>query len=153
MAVIRSTHEETAMQAAVTSIADLSPAIVVHLVLAIGALLLGPFALLARKGSRLHRAFGYAWVTLMLGAALSSVFIRDVRLPNLLGYTPIHILTVVTFAGIGTGIWHIANRRVRQHRVTMWSVYLGGCIGAGTFALLPGRFLGDLLWRDALGWI
>jgi hypothetical protein len=35
----------------------------------------------------------------------------------------------------------------------MWGVYLGACVTAGAFALLPGRFLGNLLWRDALGLI
>ena len=115
--------------------------------------MLGPFALLARKGSRLHRALGYGWVTLMLGAAASSVFIRDFRLPNLAGYTPIHILTVVTFVFIGRGLWLIARRRIAQHRLTMWAVYLGSCVTAGAFALMPGRFLGDLLWRQTLGWI
>ena len=105
--------------------AGLAPAVIVHLVLAVAALVLGPFALLARKGSRLHRALGYGWVTLMLGAAASSVFIRDFRLPNLAGYTPIHILTVVTFVFIGRGLWLIARRRIAQHRLTMWAVYLG----------------------------
>ena len=82
------------------NLSSLSPAIVIHLFLAVAALGLGPVALRARKGTRLHRAAGYGWVTLMLGAALSSVFIRDFDLPNVWGYTPIHILTVATFAGI-----------------------------------------------------
>jgi uncharacterized membrane protein len=79
------------------------------------------------------------------------VFIRDFRLPNLAGYTPIHILTVTTLAGLGYGIWHIVNRRVAAHRQAMWKVYLFGCLGAGSFALLPGRYLGDLVWHHALG--
>ena len=80
-------------------------------------------------------------------------FHPDFRLPNLAGYTPIHILTVVTFVFIGRGLWLIARRRIAQHRLTMWAVYLGSCVTAGAFALMPGRFLGDLLWRQTLGWI
>jgi uncharacterized membrane protein len=129
----------------------LSPAIVVHLVFALGALVLGPFALFARKGSRLHRAAGYMWVTLMLGAAASSVFIRDFRLPNIAGYTPVHLLTLLTFAGIAGGLWYIARRNVAAHRSVMLNVYLGGCVGAGLFALLPHRFLGGLLWHQLVG--
>lgn len=132
------------------NLSSLSPAIVVHLFLALAALTLGPVALRARKGTRLHRAAGYAWATLMLGAALSSVFIRDFRLPNIWGYTPIHLLTVATFAGVGGGIYFIARRRIAQHRRAMWGAYLGGCIGAGLFALMPSRFLGDLLWHQWL---
>ena len=44
-------------------LASLSPFVVVHIWFAAGALLLGPFALSARKGSRLHRAMGYGWAT------------------------------------------------------------------------------------------
>ena len=134
------------------SLASLSPAILVHLFLAGGALALGPVALWLRKGSQGHRGTGYAWVTLMVGAALSSVFIRDFRLPNLLGYTPIHLLTIATFVGIGLGIRHIARRNVRRHRRVMQLTY-GAALLAGAFALLPARYLGSLLWHHALGWV
>ncbi len=129
----------------------LSPIIVVHLVFALGALVLGPFALFAGKGSRLHRAAGYFWVTLMFGAAASSLFIRDFRLPNIAGYTPIHIVSLLTFAGIAGGIWYVSRRNIVAHRRTMLRTYIGGCVVAGLFALMPGRFLGQLLWHQALG--
>jgi uncharacterized membrane protein len=135
-----------------SSLASLSPAIVVHLFFALGALALGPVALWLRKGSRSHRGIGYAWVTLMAGAALSSVFIRDFRLPNLLGYTPIHLLTIATFAGLAIGLWHISRRNVLRHRRVMLLTY-GTTVIAGLFALLPGRYLGSLLWHHTLGWI
>ncbi|AKJ28244.1 DUF2306 domain-containing protein [Caldimonas brevitalea] len=128
-----------------------SPAILLHIGFAVSALLLGPFALTARKGSRWHRGGGYAWVTLMLGAALTSVFIRDYRLPNIAGYTPIHLVTLATFAGLGWGIWSIAHHRVQSHRRAMWATYISGCLVAGAFALLPQRYLGRLVWQQWLG--
>jgi len=130
---------------------QLTPVIAVHVTLAIAALVLGPVALSLRKRSRWHRGLGYAWVALMAGAALSSIFIRDFRLPNIGGYTPIHILTVVTLVGLFFGIRHIVRRDVAAHRRAMWHVYLGGCVGAGVFALLPSRLLGNALWHQALG--
>ena len=135
----------------VTTAAHLPPAVAIHLTFAIAALVLGPIALTVRKGSRLHRAMGYSWVASMIGAAISSLFLFERSLPNLFGYGPIHILVVVTFFGIGTGIWHIANHRVARHKRTMWLTYLGGCVTAGAFALMPGRLLGNLLWHQALG--
>ena len=79
---------------------QLTPTIAVHMTAALGALVLGPVALWARRGAqqrpRLHRAAGYAWVTLMIVAAVSALFIRDFRLPNVLGYTPIHLLIPIT---------------------------------------------------------
>jgi uncharacterized membrane protein len=147
---LKTAQQESAMVHSI-SLASLSPAVVVHLVLATSALVLGPLALRSRKGSRFHRSMGYAFVTLIVGAALSSIFIRDFRLPNLWGYTPIHILTVVTLVGVGGALLAIARRDIARHKRAMWSTYLGGCIGAGVFALLPGRYLGDLLWHHGLG--
>ncbi|MEY4754831.1 MAG: hypothetical protein RJA44_2506 [Pseudomonadota bacterium] len=135
------------------SLASLPPAVQIHLLLALVALLLGPLALRARKGSVLHRRAGYAWVLLMLGAAASSLWIRDFHLPNLAGYTPIHLLTLLTFSGLAGAIWAVLHGRIALHRQAMRQVYYGGCLGAGLFTLLPGRYLGDLLWHHALGLI
>lgn len=129
-----------------------SPIVPVHIAFALSALLLGPFALWARKGSRPHRAAGYAWVTLMLGAAVSSLFLRDFDKPNIAGYTPIHIVTLVTFIGVGGGLWFIIARRdAAMHKRYMQGTYIGGCIVAGLFALSPKRYLGNLLWNEWLG--
>jgi uncharacterized membrane protein len=132
------------------TLTHLTPVIAVHMSLALGALALGPIALTARKGSPLHRASGYAWVALMLGAAISSAFIRDFRLPNLMGYTPIHLFTVGTIVGVTAAVVFIVRRNVAAHRRIMWRTYLGGCVGAGLFALLPSRLLGDLVWHQWL---
>lgn len=129
-----------------SSLQTLSPAVAIHIAFALGALVLGPVALTVRKGT-LHRMVGYAWVTLMVGAALSSLFLRDFRLPNIAGYTPIHILTVVVLAGVGMALLHIARGRINAHRRAMWMTYTGAVV-AGLFALMPGRFFGDLVWRE-----
>lgn len=126
------------------------PAVIVHLVVAVGALIVGPVALWLRKGSRYHRAVGYGWITLMVAAALSSAFIRDFTLPNVFGYTAIHLLTIATFLGVGLGIWHITRRNVVRHKRVMQLTY-GAALLAGAFALLPQRYLGGLLWHHALG--
>lgn len=129
----------------------LSPIVTVHLACVIPALLLGPVALTARKGSRLHRGVGYGWVTLMLGAALSAMFIRSTGLPNLAGFSPIHLLVPVTLGGIGVAILRIAQGNVQGHQRAMCITYFSACVGAGLFALLPGRWLGNLVWRQWLG--
>lgn len=134
------------------SISNLPPAVAIHAAAAIGAVLLGPVALWARKRSRGHRAAGYAWITLMLVTALSALFIRHPS-HGVLGFSWIHLLIVVSVAGIARGVWYIAQGRVLAHRQTMQAVYVGACLLAGTFTLLPGRLLGDLLWHDLLGWV
>ena len=92
---------------------QLTPLIAVHMSAAIGAILTGPIALWARKSAsqhpKLHRAFGYAWVTLMVVTAVSAMFIRDRSLPNIGGYTPIHILVPVTLFGLFGAFWFLAH--------------------------------------------
>ena len=130
---------------------SLPPAVLIHLVFASGAVLLGPAALWARKGSRGHRGLGYAWVTVMVGTAVSAFFIRSTGRLQLFGFSPIHALAVFTLVGVTAAIVAIVQRQVEAHRKGMQRVYLGACLGAGVFTLLPGRYLGDLLWHHALG--
>jgi uncharacterized membrane protein len=129
--------------------------IAIHMTAALAALALGPIALWARKGAvqrpRLHRAFGYAWVTLMLATTVTAVFIRDFRLPNIGGYTPIHLLVPYTLWGLFGALWYVWQRNIAAHRKAMQGLYFGACVVAGAFTLLPGRYLGQLVWEQWLG--
>lgn len=143
----------------------MTPLIAIHLSATLAALLVGPVALWARRGHspsapagvrprvRLHRAAGYAWVTLMLTAALSALFIRDFNLPNVWGYTPIHLLIPVTLFSLVVAFRALHRGDIRRHRLWMTSLYVSACVVAGAFTLLPGRYLGRLVWRDLLGWV
>lgn len=132
---------------------ELNSVIAVHMSAAIGAVLTGPVALWARRGRlqrpRLHRAFGYAWVTLMLATALSALFIRDYSLPNIGGYTPIHLLVPVTLLGLFGAFHKLARGNVAGHRKVMQNLYFAACVVAGVFTLLPNRYLGRLVWSAA----
>ena len=134
---------------------QLTPLIAVHMTAAITALVVGPIALWARKGvsqrPRLHRAFGYAWVTLMLLTAISALFIRDFVLPNLAGYTPAHLLVPVTLLALFGAFYYLAKGNIRGHRKTMQGLYLSACVVAGGFTVLPRRYLGQLVWGEWLG--
>jgi uncharacterized membrane protein len=129
---------------------QMTPVIAVHVTAALLAVATGPVALWARRGRiqhpRLHRAFGYAWVTLMLVTAVSAIFIRDRELPNIAGYTPIHLLVPVVLASLFGAFWMLARNNIRGHQLVMRSLYIGACLVAGAFTLLPQRFLGQLLW-------
>lgn len=129
---------------------QMTPVIAVHMTAALGAVLTGPVALWARRGMqqrpRLHRAFGYAWVTLMIVAAVSALFIRDYNLPNIAGYTPIHLLVPLTLSSLFGSFRALAQGNIALHRKYMTQLYIGACLVAGVFTLLPGRYLGGLFW-------
>ena len=141
---------------AASAVTTLTPAIAVHLFAALAALALGPVALWARRSGarphpRIHRAAGYAWVTVLLATAVSALFIRDFRLPNIAGYTAIHLFVPYTLGGLFLALRHLFRGNVALHRKHMWGLYLGACVGAGVFTLLPGRYLGQLVWGQWLG--
>jgi uncharacterized membrane protein len=129
---------------------QLTPLIAVHMSAALAALAIGPVALWARRARvqhpRIHRAFGYAWVTLMLATAFTALFIRDFRLPNLAGYTPIHAMVPLTVLCLVLAFRALARRDVAAHQHWMKRLYIGGCLVAGSLTLLPGRHLHGVLF-------
>ncbi|MGE0351046.1 DUF2306 domain-containing protein [Hydrogenophaga sp.] len=139
---------------------QLTPLIAVHMTAAIAAIAIGPIALWARRGHaaghplrqrpRLHRAAGYAWVTLMLVTAISAIFIRDFRLPNIAGYTPIHLLVPIVFGSLFFSFRYLLRGNLNAHRRLMVWLYVSACLVAGAFTLLPNRYLGNLLWHEWL---
>lgn len=140
---------------------QLTPLIAVHMTAAIAALAIGPVALWARRGHatrhagsqrpRLHRAAGYAWVTLMLVTAISAIFIRDFKLPNIAGYTPVHLLAPIVFGSLFLSFRHLLRGNLNAHRRVMVWLYVSACLVAGGFTLLPNRYLGGLIWNQWLG--
>ena len=83
---------------------NLTPLVAVHMTAAIAATVIGPFAIWARLGltkrPKLHRAFGYAWVTLMLLTAVSAIFIKSTLSFSMYGFSPIHLLVVTTVVAL-----------------------------------------------------
>lgn len=129
---------------------QLTPVIAIHLAAALAATAIGPLALWARQGAtqrpRLHRATGYAWVTLMGATAVSALFISAGPGPRWGGFGPIHLLIPVTLAGLVMSFVQLARGCIASHRRLMQGVYFWACIVAGAFTLLPGRLLGQALW-------
>jgi uncharacterized membrane protein len=134
---------------------SMTPAVAIHLTAALVALVIGPVALWARRTRqqrpRLHRAFGYAWVTLMVITAVSALFIHGGRLPNIQGFSPIHLLVPLTLFGLVGAFRMLAIGNTRGHRKIMLILYFGACVTAGAFTLLPNRYLGQLVWVEWLG--
>lgn len=87
----------------------------------------------------------------MVITAVSAIFIRDFTIPNIAGYTPIHLLVPFTLFGLLGAIVYMLRGDITNHRKTMQKVYIGACLVAGVFTLLPGRYLGQLLWHTGAG--
>lgn len=131
------------------STVSLSPLIAIHASAALAATLIGPVALWARRAGaqrpRLHRAAGYAWVTLMGAAAVSALFLPGTLGPRWGHFGLVHLLVLLTLGMLGLAFRYLLAGNIAGHRQTMQWLYLGACVVAGLFTLLPGRLLGSLL--------
>ncbi len=126
-------------------LATRQPVVFVHAVSMIGATTLGAWLLLGRKGRTAHRVGGWAWVALMATAAITSLFIKS-NFPNVAGFGPIHLLTLLVMVMLPLGVFMARSHRVEVHRRVMQRLYVSACLVAGAFTLLPGRILGQMLW-------
>ena len=119
--------------------ATLTSAGVIHLTAVLPALVVGAFVLARKKGTPVHQATGWLWVSLMLLVNVSAFFLqRD-------GYSWIHLLALASLVSICAGIVFIRNRKYVAHKACMVGAYLG-TVAAGVGAVAPGRFLNILLF-------
>lgn len=122
-----------------------SPAIQIHVTTIAVAVVATLFILTARKGTRLHRIFGWVWVTCMMTTAIVTFWIG--RSDALFGLGPIHLFSVLTLVSVPRSIMAIRRGNVAAHRSAMIGVVVGGLGLAGFLAFLPGR----LMWTVVFG--
>lgn len=115
-----------------------------HVAAVVPAAIIGTVLLFRRKGTRLHKLSGRIWVALMVVASVSSFFIHQIDL--LWGFSPIHILSVLVLVGCARAVAAARSGQIDVHRSTMQRVYIGGIMGAGFFAFMPGRIMNAVLF-------
>ncbi len=96
-----------------------------------------------RRGSPLHKSLGWSWISGMTLVAVSSFWVHEIRLVG--GFSPIHLLSIVSLATMAGAILAIRRRNIRRHRVAMLSLVWGALVSAGAFTLLPGRIMHDVI--------
>jgi uncharacterized membrane protein len=107
-------------------IRGLDPFGLVHAAFGVGALILGLSLLLRRKGTRVHRRIGQAYVLSMVLLNATALMIYD-----LYGrFGPFHVASVISLATLGAGFVPVYLRRPRagwlqQHAIFMCWSYVG----------------------------
>jgi len=112
------------------------PVIIWHTVLAFLALFLGALIWRLKKGTTAHKYAGRIFVALMLGVAVTAIFIREINAPHM---SLIHIFVPITFLGAAQAIYYIRKGNMRGHKKAVQGLYFGALIIPGLFTLLPGR--------------
>jgi uncharacterized membrane protein len=118
---------------------EATPAIALHAFAAMAAFALGLVQFAAPKGTLPHRTVGWIWVALMLVVAISSLWIRQIRLLGPFG--PIHFLSIFTLVMVPVAVWKAHTHQVATHRRIMSYLFLGALVVAGLFTLVPGRVM------------
>jgi uncharacterized membrane protein len=119
------------------------PLIALHAALAALALVIGAAVLARPKGTASHKLLGRLWVAAMVGVAVSSFWIFEIRRGA--GPSFIHLLSVWTLVSLALAVWFIRRGNVRAHKGFMVGTFLG-LVGAGLGALAPGRVLARLFF-------
>lgn len=119
------------------------PIIAFHTVAALTALVLGIAVLLRPKGTATHKLTGRIWVAAMAITAITSFWIQELR--HGAGFSPIHILSIITLVALIRAIYAIRHGNVKSHQRGMIGAFAGVLI-AGAFTLLPGRIIGGWLF-------
>ena len=122
-----------------------APAVIqAHAVFALAALGLGAAQLAAPKGTFAHRTMGWAWASLMMLVAGTSLFIHTIRLWG--PFSPIHLLSLFTLAIVPIAVWAARQGDVRAHRRAMVLTFAFALVVAGLFTLAPGRIMNKVMF-------
>ncbi len=115
---------------------EASPAIQIHMLVAIGALILGIVMYSRKKGTWAHKMTGRAFALLMFLTALSAIFIRQI---NEGSFSWIHIFVPITFFALFETVFYIRKGNVKGHKRAVLGLFFGALLIPGVFSFMPGR--------------
>lgn len=118
---------------------DASAYIQVHVITALLALTLGPFALYGRKRDHTHKIVGYIWISVMVITALTSFWIREFSATQ--GFSPVHLLSIFSLATVVYATHAAIRKNIIAHKRALTNLYYMGTWGAFIVNFLPGRLI------------
>lgn len=120
------------------------PAIVwAHILTILVALVLTPVMLLRRRGDAPHRALGWVWAAALFLTAALSFWVREIN-PG--GFSPIHLLSLLTVVQVPLIVLHARRHDWKKHRRAVRGMVTGALLVAGFFTFPFGRLMGTWLF-------
>jgi uncharacterized membrane protein len=114
-----------------------------HVMGALGALVVGAVLMTQRKGRLFHRTAGWMWVCLVSLVAGSSLFITSLNHGR---WSILHLFTGWTLIALPLGVMWAKRHNVAQHRRFMMGLFYGGFAVNLLIAFIPGRTMWNLLF-------
>ncbi len=127
-----------------TPILTASPAIQLHIITVIVALITTALILPMRKGTRLHRLVGRVWAATMILTAITTFWINSFDFAW--GFSPIHIFSLVVLINVPYAIISIRRGDVEAHKRAMIGTVVGALGIAGLFTFTPGRIMWEVFF-------
>jgi len=122
-----------------------APAVIqFHAAFAFAAIGLGATQLLAPKGTLKHRTIGWAWATLMILVAGTSLFIHTIRMWG--PWSPIHLLSLFTLMVVPLAVMRARRHDIARHRQAMIWIFALALVVTGLFTLAPGRIMNKVVF-------
>ena len=119
------------------------PVIQLHTIAALFLVILTLVIFSIKRGSRMHRIFGWTWVIGMACVAISSFWINTIE--QFGPFSLIHLISVFTLFTLVRNVRAARTHNVKAHQSGMKSLVFGALILAGLFTLLPGRLMFEVL--------
>jgi uncharacterized membrane protein len=124
-----------------------APAVIqFHAAFAFAAIALGAAQFLGPKGTLSHRTIGWAWASLMMLVAGTSLFIHTIRAWG--PWSPIHLLSLFTLGIVPLAVMRARQHDTRSHRQAMIWIFTLALVVTGLFTLAPGRIMNKVVFGD-----
>lgn len=122
----------------------LSRLTLIHIALALSAILLGAFMMMSRKGKAFHRVAGWIWSALVMSIALSSLFMPSATTGG--RWSPLHIGSLWVIVFLPMAVIYARRHRVASHRALMKLIFYGTLLVTFALTFLPGRFMAQIFF-------
>lgn len=116
--------------------AQASFAVQVHMLVAVGALILGIIMFSRKKGTWAHKMTGRVFAMLMFLTAFSAIFIREIKEGS---FSWIHIFVPITFFALFETVFYIRKGNLKGHKRAVKGLFFGALLIPGVFSFMPGR--------------
>ena len=119
----------------------------VHLITVVPCIAMGAALFIMKKGTPIHRTMGKVYMILMMLTGLITLCMPAQVGPQLFNHFGwIHSFSLLTLYSAPKAYLAIRRGDVKSHRNSMIGLYVGGILIAGSFTLVPGRYLHELFF-------
>ena len=125
-----------------------TPIVLIHLCIILPCILFDTYLIFAKKGTQSHNFIGKLYMILMGLTGILTLFIPAQVGQNIFNHFGVlHLLSLLTLYTVPSAWFAIKRGDVKSHKYSMISLYIGGIIIAGGYAILaPGRYLHTLFF-------